>query len=325
MESDRAIFLSMAELGRRYRAGATSAAGGPLTGFELRCFSQHGEDGVIAEILTRIGITAGFFVEFGIETGREGNCVFLADVLGWEGLFIEPDGASYSELTVKYAGGRVQTVNAAVTPQNVESLFAAAHVPPEPDVLSIDVDGQDYWIWESLEAHWPRVVVIEYNAVLPAGQRLVQPPDNDRRWEGTDYFGSSLDALCSLADRKGYRLVHTDLAAINAFFVRSDLGTGVLPNSDEVPRRHHPNYFMQGYRHPVDTHGHGYVDLATGLMTYSRGRLPEPAPAPLEPAPEPPEPAASPPPASAKAVARRVATRVNARLRAASRRRRQGG
>ncbi len=94
--------------------------------------------------------------------------MFLADVLGWQGLFIEPDEASYSELAAKYAAGRVQTVNAAVTPQNVESLFAAAGVPAEPDVLSIDVDGQDYWIWEALEAHRPRVVVIEYNAVLPA-------------------------------------------------------------------------------------------------------------------------------------------------------------
>src|SRR5579862_8260206 len=116
MESDRAIFLSMAELGRRYRAAGASPASGPLTASELRCFSQHGEDGVIAEILTRVGITSGFFVEFGIETGREGNCVFLADVLGWKGLFIEPDAASYSELAAKYAAGHVQTVNAAVTP-----------------------------------------------------------------------------------------------------------------------------------------------------------------------------------------------------------------
>jgi hypothetical protein len=310
------MFLSMAELERRYRAAAASHSSSPLTRFELRCFSQHGEDGVIAEILARIGITAGFFVEFGIETGREGNCVFLADVLGWGGLFIEPDEASYSELAAKYTTGMVQTVNAVVTPQNVEALFASAGVPPEPDVLSIDVDGQDYWIWEALGAYRPRVVVIEYNAVLPPGRRLVQPPDNDHRWEGTEYFGSSLDALCSLADRKGYRLVHTDLAAINAFFVRSDLGDGVLPDPDEVPRRHHPNYFMQGYRHPVDHHGHGYLDLSTGLMAHPRGRPPEPTPAAPEAAPATHEPTPATPGLTA---------RVSARLRAVSRRRPRAG
>ena len=85
METDRSIYLSIAELRRRYRTQPESTVAGPLTEFELRCFSQHGEDGVIAEILARVGIGAGFFVEFGIETGREGNCVFLADVLGWEG------------------------------------------------------------------------------------------------------------------------------------------------------------------------------------------------------------------------------------------------
>ena len=71
-----------------------TAGNAPLTEFELRCFSQHGEDGVIAELLARVGIASGYFVEFGIESGREGNCVFLADVLGWYGLFIEPDETS---------------------------------------------------------------------------------------------------------------------------------------------------------------------------------------------------------------------------------------
>ncbi|MBV9336415.1 MAG: hypothetical protein JO243_11025 [Solirubrobacterales bacterium] len=80
----------MAELVRRCHAPPDTTAGRPLTSSALRCFSQHGEDGVIAEILARLGIAEGFFVEFGMESGREGNCVFLADVLGWRGLFIDP-------------------------------------------------------------------------------------------------------------------------------------------------------------------------------------------------------------------------------------------
>ncbi len=278
METDRGIYLSIAELVRRYRAPGESTARGPLTSFELRCFSQHGEDGVIAELLARVGIGSQFFVEFGIETGREGNCVFLADVLGWRGLFIEPDETGYSELGAKYrASERVRTQNAAVTPTNVESLFAAADVPPEPDVLSIDVDGQDYWIWEALEAYRPRVVVVEYNALLPSGRRLVQPSGYERGWDGTDYFGASLDALCELAGHKGYRLVHTDLAAVNAFFARGDLGGGALPSDEEVPRRHHPNYFMQGYRHPADPERRPYLDLTLGRPADPSGAAERPA------------------------------------------------
>lgn len=267
MGTDRGIYLSIAELGRRYRRPPDSSRGGPLTESELRCFSQHGEDGVIGEILARIGIAAGFFVEFGIETGLEGNCVFLADVLGWEGLFIEPDEASYTDLSAKYAGiERVRTINSVVTPDNVEELFAGAGVPPEPDLLSIDVDGQDYWIWEALNAFRPRVVVIEYNALLPPGRQLAQPRGLAEAWDGTDYFGASLDAVCALGERKGYRLVHTDLAAVNAFFVRSDVGAEAMPRPDQVARRHHPNYLMRGHRHPTDPRHRPYADLATGEL-----------------------------------------------------------
>jgi SAM-dependent methyltransferase len=235
-----------------------------LTEFELRCFSQHGDDGVIAEILSRIGVVTGFFVEFGIESGREGNCVFLADVLGWKGLFIESDETDYAALNRKYIEEeRVTSTRAAVTPENVEDLFAAGAVPPEPDVLSIDVDGRDYWIWEAIQAYRPRVVVIEYNATLASHGAVVQPREHDQPWDGTDYFGASLEALCVLGARKGYRLVHTELAALNAFFVRADLAGARFPPAGEVPRREQPNYFMQGYHHPADATHREYVSVTS--------------------------------------------------------------
>jgi hypothetical protein len=115
--------------------------------FELRVFSQNGEDGVIAELVRRTGAPGRFFVEFGIGSGGEGNCVFLADVLGWSGLFMEPDPDAHAALTRKFEGHPgVATLHATVTPENVEELFERAGVPAEPDVLSIDVDGNDYWI-----------------------------------------------------------------------------------------------------------------------------------------------------------------------------------
>jgi hypothetical protein len=267
VETDRDIFLSIAELRRRYEARRAEPSAEALGAFELRCFSQHGEDGVIAELLHRVGVSNRFFIEFGIESGREGNCVFLADVLVWSGLFIEPEERQFSELSEKYAANAaVRTLRANVTPQNIEELFLDAGVPSEPDLLSIDIDGQDYWVWEALERYRPRIVVIEYNAVLPAGRQLVQPRGYAEGWDGTDYFGASLDALCALADRKGYTLAHTDLAAVNAFFVRSDLSADAIPRHHQVARRSQPNYFMRAQRHPPDPLGRPYTDLAATAL-----------------------------------------------------------
>lgn len=268
-ESDRALFLALAELHRRHlgNGGVGASASDILTGYELRGFSQNGEDGVLAEILARIGTAGRRFVEFGIESGREGNCVLLADVLGWAGAFLEPDPHHFALLEAKYAGTpRVLTRNVAVTPQNVEPLFDELDVGAELDVLSIDVDGQDYWIWQALSRYRPRVVVIEYNSALPLDRHLVQPIGSAQRWDGTDYFGASLGALEALAAGKGYRLVHTDLAGCNAFFVRQDLGPGRFPVGEEVPRRSLPNYYLSGIRHPVDPQARPYLDLQAGEL-----------------------------------------------------------
>jgi hypothetical protein len=208
-----------------------------------------------------------FFIEFGVESGREGNCVYLADVAGWRGLFMDCDEGFFADLERKYrANERVRTVKAAVTPDNVEELFAANRVPAEPDLLSIDVDGADYWIWESIENYRPRVLVIEYNSALDPHRKLVQPTDLQGGWDGTEYYGASLGALQALGERKGYRLVHTDLCGVNAFFVRDDLAQGRFPSADAVPVRGIPNYFQRGGRHLPDNDHRAYLDLDSELL-----------------------------------------------------------
>jgi hypothetical protein len=266
LETERTLYMALAHLGERYRAVSESpgekAARGPLTAFELRVFSQNGEDGVLAEILTRVGAGERFFVEFGVESGREGNCVYLADVAGWRGLFMDSDAAAFSALRLKYrADDRVRTDHATVTPANVQQLFAAADVPPEPTVLSIDVDGSDYWVWEAIDGYRPRVVVIEYNSALDPHRRLVQPADLEEGWDGTEYFGASLGAMRALGERKGYCLVHTELCGVNAFFVRQDLAEGRFPAVDDVSPRGAPNYFQRGQGHPPDLGRRRYLDL----------------------------------------------------------------
>ena len=233
-----AMYQAVGELARRYELPEKD-----LTAFELKVFSQNGEDGVICEILRRIGSPTRTFVEFGIGDGTEGNCVFLESVLQWEGTFIEGDESAFAQLARRHAHSRrVNTVRALLEPATIEDTLLRAGVGHEPDVASIDVDGNDYYLWEALETIRPRLMVIEYNATFDPDGVQVQPYSATGEALG-DGFGASLGALTELAVAKGYRLVHTDLAGVNAFFVRRELaGDRFLPEP-EVPRRP-ANYYL---------------------------------------------------------------------------------
>ena len=222
-------------------------------------FSQNGEDGVIAEIVRRAGAPGRYFVEIGAGDGIVNNCAALADLAGWRGLFIEGSDVSMDTLRRKYGpSSRVRPLQAMVTPDTVDELLAAQGVPDEPDVLTIDVDGSDYWIWRALKHHRPRVLAVEYNASLPAGLRLVQPSDKGP-WDGTNYYGASIDAFVALGAEKGYRLVHCELTGNNAFFVRDDI-PGDYPDPADVARRS-ANFWLDGLQHPADQHARAYLDL----------------------------------------------------------------
>jgi hypothetical protein len=241
-----------------------------LTRFEKRVTSQNGEDGVIAEILRRIGGPRDrWFVEFGAGSGDEANCVQLADAHEWSGLFIESSSGDYRALADKYgASERVRTRRATVTPDNIERLFREAEVPSEVDVLSIDIDGNDYWVWEAIRSITPRLVVVEYNANLPLDRPLVMPRDDEHEWDGTDYVGASLTAYRALGLEKGYELVHTDTTGVNAFFVHAE-EVKDLPRGDQVPL-HRANYFGAGITLPRDPQDRPFFDPLTGELT-SRG------------------------------------------------------
>ena len=249
-DRSRAVYEAHAHMLERHRENGHRIPD-DLTRFEFRASSQNGEDGVIAELLRRLGaVEPGYFVEFGIESGAEGNSVFLADLLGWSGLFLEPDDAGFADVQRKYGGNpRVQTVQAAVTAENIEALFEANGVPAEPDLVTIDVDGNDYWIWKALGRFRPRILIIEYNGGLPLDRRLVMPYDPEWRWPYGARYGASLGAMEALAADKGYRLAHTELAGVNAFFVREDLGIE-LPALEAVPRRG-ANHKLLAADHPL--------------------------------------------------------------------------
>jgi hypothetical protein len=197
-----------------------------LNGYEFKAFSQFGEDGIVQEVFRRIGTTNRHFVEFGVEAGLENNTAYLL-FQGWSGLWIEPVHACVSAIETGLAAlvraGRLKVFEELVTADNVEQLFARAAVPAEPDLLSIDIDGNDYHVWRRIERYRPRVVVIEYNATFPPPGEWVMPYEPGHRWNGTIKFGASLESLVQLGRDKGYALVACSLGGANAFFVRQDL------------------------------------------------------------------------------------------------------
>jgi len=197
-----------------------------LTRRGYRCFSQFDEDGLLDEIFRRIGTTCRFFIEFGVGDGLENNTVALL-LAGWRGLWIEADSALQERIRRGFAApleaGQLTLAGEFVTAENIEELLAGGGVPEEPDLISIDIDGNDYWVWKAMDRFRPRVVVIEYNASLGRTAQVVSPYDPRGCWDGTTGFGASLSALEALGREKGYALVGCSVAGVNALFVRSDL------------------------------------------------------------------------------------------------------
>jgi hypothetical protein len=197
-----------------------------LNRYEVKVYSQNGEDGMIGEIFRRISTTNKFFVEFGSSDGRENNTVFLLND-GWRGLWMDGDDEAVGRAKESFAdyvkSATLEIQSTFVTAENIEALFKQANVPEEFDLLSIDIDRNDYYVWKSIRQYRPRVVVIEYNAIFPAGVQWVIPYDANAWWDGTSRHGASLTSLELLGREKGYELVGCTLSGVNALFVRKDL------------------------------------------------------------------------------------------------------
>jgi hypothetical protein len=187
--------------------------------------SQHDEDGIVYSLLQTIGMPTRRLVDIGCGDFA-GNSAWLLQECGFDGLLLDASPIAVRLSRRMFTDRRVTVRQATVSSGNVERLLAESGVPDEFDVLSIDIDGVDYWIWSALTCR-PRLVVIEYNSAF-GPDASVTVPDSEgfsRPREGPDhlYYGASLAALDTLGRHKGYRLVLTDPSGTNAFFVRDDV------------------------------------------------------------------------------------------------------
>lgn len=204
-----------------------------LNRFEFKIFSQGGEDGMIEEIFKRISETNKTFVEFGIGDGTENNSLYLF-LKNWSGFWLDGNLTSINKIKSQYGflleSGKLQTQHRFITAENIESSFKELGVPKEFDFLSIDIDGNDYWVWQAIVNYHPRVVAIEYNGNFGPEIKWVMKYRPDHIWRGNSYFGASLKSLELLGAAKGYKLVGCSFAGTNAFFVREDLiGNNFFP------------------------------------------------------------------------------------------------
>ena len=197
-----------------------------LIPFGYKVYSQNEEDGIIREIFNRIGTTNKVFVEFGIGDGLENNTVTLL-FYGWRGLWIEGNSANVNKIEIGLANTiksqRLTIINSFITKENIDSLIASAIKESEIDLISVDVDGNDYHFFESISCINPRVVIIEYNAKFSPPLKYCMKYNPNHSWDGTDNFGVSLKFLELKLREKGYALVACNLTGSNAFFVRQDL------------------------------------------------------------------------------------------------------
>src|SRR5437868_8556770 len=220
-----------------------------LAAYGSKTHSQNNEDGIISYLISEVPLTSNFFVEFGVgppasstidRSGLECNCRLLLEN-GWRGLMM--DGGTYPP--------QYNVQREIITALNINVLLAKYRVPTDFDLISIDIDGQDFWVWLGLMAA-PKIVVIEYNGNIPSHESRVIPFDVDYRWDCTKWSGASLLALTRLGLGKGYILVYAN--GVNAFFVRQDL----LDNATDFK---YENIYVGGNWHDPDPYDRPWVTI----------------------------------------------------------------
>ena len=208
--------------------------GGGVQRAEFRVFSQWGEDGIIQFLIDRVPIENRVFVEFGVENYTESNTRFLLSNDYWSGLVIDASSANvdYIKRDPIYWACDLKAVQAFVTRDNINAILQANDISGDVGLLSVDIDGNDYWVWQAIDSISPRIVVCEYNSHFGPTAEVTIPYDpafvRERAHFSRIYYGASISALCSLGKSKGYSLVAGNSAGNNVFFVRDDQ-RGALP------------------------------------------------------------------------------------------------
>jgi hypothetical protein len=223
--------------------------------FEFKVYSQWGEDGIIDHLVSHVAIGNRTFVEFGVENYTEANTIFLLKHRSWRGLVIDGskehvDAIRSSALMWRHD---LRAECSFITRDNINDIIRRNGIEGDIGLLSIDIDGNDYWVWEAISVVNPRVVVSEYNSLFGPRAKISTPYRADFHRTQADpsnmYYGASISALADLAARRGYTLVAGNSAGNNVFFVRADCLGSLRPQSVDQA------YVAAGFREARNAHG----------------------------------------------------------------------
>lgn len=248
--SDKTSATTKASLMALYRSYRAAVRRGeplpPVRDTGLRVFSETDEDGVLLFLLGAVGMETRTFVDVGGGDGLfASNVANLAFNFGYHGLIVDADAtriARGERLYRRHPDTRVHPprfVRAFVTRETVDGLLTEAGMTGEVDVLSIDIDGNDVWIWEAISVIRPRIVIVETHVEYGEANVAV-PYDPDFAWEDARFVGASPAAVVRLGERLGYRLVGGNRFGYNAFFLREDLGRDLVPTIPVADLLAHP-------------------------------------------------------------------------------------
>ncbi|WP_238361189.1 hypothetical protein [Iningainema tapete] len=227
-EMEKRLDLMQRALGRIEMRQLKHQSSDNVLDYEYQVFSQWGEDGIIQFLINNIEIERKIFVEFGVEDYQQANTKFLLVNNNWSGLVIDGSDANISRLKTDYVywNYNLKAVKAFVTKDNINNLLLENGLTGEIGLLSIDIDGNDYWIWDAINVINPVIVIVEYNYRFGSEAAVTIPYSEDfdrsKAHHSMIYFGASLKAICLLAKRKGYTFVGCCSNGVNAFFIRTD-------------------------------------------------------------------------------------------------------
>ena len=195
---------------------------------EFSCFSQWGEDGIINWLISKLPNIPKKFIEFGVGNYKESNTRLLLQLHNWQGLVMDSTNDYIQDIKSQDISWRHQldSVCAHISKDNINQLLENRGMTSDIGLLSIDIDGNDYFVWQSINIIQPIIVIVEYNAVLGDLHPITIPYKSDffrtKAHSSNLYFGASLKALITLGKKKGYTFVGTNTNGVNAFFIRDD-------------------------------------------------------------------------------------------------------
>lgn len=225
LKADRSLILSALNLIKNFDYSKTIKN---FKEVEFSVFSQWGDDGIIQYLINKIEIPVKSFIEFGVENYQESNTRFLLINDNWSGLVMDSSKKNINyikndSISWKYS---LLSKEAFINSENINDLISSSGFNGEIGILSIDIDGNDYWIWKAINVVNPVIAIVEYNSVLGADRSITVPYkktfSRTKEHYSNLYFGASLSALCFLAEEKGYYFIGSDSHGVNAYFVRKD-------------------------------------------------------------------------------------------------------